>query len=70
MYKEFVLFCIFGNLLNLFDGVGRGVYFLKIIVLECGFFEVFVIYIIDLYYFWVMLIENWLVLRVLIEEMK
>lgn len=70
MHKEPVSPCIPGNPLNLPDGVGRGVYFSKITVPECGFLEVSVTHIIDPHHFWVMLIENWPALRALTEEMK
>ena len=70
MHKEPVSPCIPGNPLKLPDGVGRGVYFSKITVPECGFLEVSVTHIIDPHHFWVMLIENWPALRALTEEMK
>ena len=62
--------CVPGNPLNLPDGVGRGIYYSKIKVPECGFLEVSVTHIIDPHHFWLMLIENWPALKDLTEEMK
>lgn len=59
-----------GNPLNLPDGVGRGVYFSKVRLPECGFIEVCVTHVIDPHHFWVMTIDNWPKLKALTEEMK
>lgn len=62
--------CVPGNPLNLPDGVGRGIYYSKIKLPECGYLEVCVTHVIHPHQFWVMLIENWPKLQDLTEDMR
>lgn len=59
-----------GNPLNLPDGVGRGLYFSKVRLPECGFIEVCVTHVIDPHHFWVMTVDNWPKLEALTAEMR
>ncbi|XP_078343727.1 tudor domain-containing protein 5-like isoform X2 [Oculina patagonica] len=59
-----------GNPLNLPDGVGRGIYYSKIKLPECGYLEVCVTNVVHPHQFWVMLIENWPKLEDLTEDMR
>ena len=59
-----------GNPLNLPDGVGRGIYYSKIKLPECGYLEVCVTHVFHPYQFWVMMIENWPKLEELTAEMR
>ena len=70
IHKDLEPPCVPGNPLNLPDGVGRGIYYSKIKLPECGYLEVCVTHVIHPHQFWVMLIENWPKLQELTEDMR